>query len=379
MKQAGMHCHDRDRPRRRSSARLPGAACVRSSALGRDRPDRGQRRGGGVGRVRVRRRRGGRRGARDRRRGVRPTAARRRPVTDPLALAADARRGFWYGAGGIASLALSGVDTALWDLAGRRSRRADSSTSRRKAPRPIPCQRRRHVGHARSRRPAEQSADYVARGFTATKGGWGHPEAEFGLDADRDVEIVRRVREAVGPTIGVAVDVSGRAGWTVSHAIEMARDWRVRASCGSRMRFTTRTTKGCAGSEAAPMAIATGEREWTPSGYGVSSSRMGVDIVLVDPGRSEGITGMRDCRGARGQPRRPLRSALVDERDQHGRVAPGARGVGERRPARAKARSVAASGRARRHAHRATDGGSGARSPGLGITSTSRSSRRYAI
>ena len=44
---------------------------------------------------------------------------------------------------------------------------------------------------------------------------------------------------------------------------------------------------------AAPMPIATGEREWTPSGYRRLVESEGVDIVLVDPGRSEGITGMR--------------------------------------------------------------------------------------
>ena len=203
-------------------------------------------------------------------------------------------RGFWYGAGGIASLALSGVDTALWDLAGRRAG--------------VPIHQL--LGgklHDRFRasaavmwdtrdldRPAEQSADYVARGFTATKGGWGHPEAEFGLDADRDVEIVRRVREAVGPSIGVAVDVSGRAGWSVSHAVEMARRlgeyelmWLEDALHHEDYEGLRRLRA------AAPMAIATGEREWTPSGYRRLVESEGVDIVLVDPGRSEGITGMR--------------------------------------------------------------------------------------
>jgi L-alanine-DL-glutamate epimerase-like enolase superfamily enzyme len=142
--------------------------------------------------------------------------------------------------------------------------------------------------------PARQSADYVARGFTATKGGWGHPEREFGLDADRDVEIVRLVREAVGPSIDVAVDISARANWSPSHAIAIARRlgdyglaWLEDALHHEDYSGLRRLRA------AAPMAIATGEREWTQAGYARLVESDGVDIVLVDPGRVEGITGMR--------------------------------------------------------------------------------------
>jgi L-alanine-DL-glutamate epimerase-like enolase superfamily enzyme len=140
-------------------------------------------------------------------------------------------------------------------------------------------------------RPAQQTADYAARGFTCTKGGWGHPDREFGLDANRDVEVVRRVREAVGDTIDVAVDVSGRAGWTVAHAISIAarlgefelawlEDALHHEDYAGLRRLRSR----------APMAIATGEREWTAAGYARLVESEGVDIVLVDPGRAGGIT-----------------------------------------------------------------------------------------
>jgi L-alanine-DL-glutamate epimerase-like enolase superfamily enzyme len=202
-------------------------------------------------------------------------------------------RGFWYGHGGIATLALSGVDMALWDLAGRRSglpvyellggRVAD----RLRASAAVMWDTRDPDA------PARQSADYVARGFTATKGGWGHPDREFGLDADWDVEIVRRVRDAVGPDIDIAVDVSGRAGWSVEHAIEMAQRL---AGAGLMWLEDALHHEDYDGlrrlREAAPMPIATGEREWTPSGYRRLIDSGGVDVVLVDPGRVEGITGM---------------------------------------------------------------------------------------
>jgi L-alanine-DL-glutamate epimerase-like enolase superfamily enzyme len=134
----------------------------------------------------------------------------------------------------------------------------------------------------------------VARGFAWTKGGWGHPEFEFGMNATRDVEVVRRVREAVGPAVEVAVDVSGRAAWSPAYAVDMARrlgpyrlawleDALDHEDYGGLQRLRA----------AAPMPIATGEREWTLTGYRRLVASDGVDIVLVDPGRAEGITGMR--------------------------------------------------------------------------------------
>lgn len=202
-------------------------------------------------------------------------------------------RGFWYGHGGIATLALSGVDMALWDLAGRRAAApvyellGGKATDRVRASAAVMWDTRDLDA------PARQSAEYAARGFTATKGGWGHPDREFGLDADHDAEIVRRVREAVGPDVDIAVDVSGRANWSVEHAIEMAQrfaradlmwleDALHHENYGGLRRLR----------EAAPMPIATGEREWTPSGYRRLVDSGAVDIVLVDPGRVEGITGM---------------------------------------------------------------------------------------
>ncbi len=202
-------------------------------------------------------------------------------------------RGFWYGHGGIATLALSGVDMALWDLAGRRAGMpvhqllGGKVTDRVRASASVMWDTRDLDA------PARQAADYAARGFTATKGGWGHPEREFGLDADRDVEIVRRVRAAVGPGVDIAVDVSGRAGWSVAHASEMAQRF---AEPGLMWLEDALHHEDYAGlrrlREAAPMPIATGEREWTPSGYRRLIDSGGVDIVLVDPGRVEGITGM---------------------------------------------------------------------------------------
>src|SRR5207248_6487109 len=116
------------------------------------------------------------------------------------------RGSYYYGRRGAALQAISGIDIACWDLmgkatglpvykllgAGYRDRvRAYASTLFRPTPEAM-------AGAAR---------DYVARGFTAIKFGWG----VFGQDPRRDVELVAAAREAVGEDVELMVD----AGWLV--------------------------------------------------------------------------------------------------------------------------------------------------------------------
>src|SRR5260370_42565759 len=99
---------------------------------------------------------------------------------------------------------MSGVDIALWDIAGRAfgqpihkllgakyhdSVRAYASTLFRPTPDSM----------------KEAVASYLERGFRAIKFGWG----VFGLDLKLDVELVRAARQEAGPDVDLLVD----AGW----------------------------------------------------------------------------------------------------------------------------------------------------------------------
>lgn len=214
---------------------------------------------------------------------------------------------FWHGYGGIVSFAISALDTAIWDLAGKL---AD-----------LPVHRL--LGgklHERVRACAsvilntldldalrEEFQDYRQRGFTAVKGGWGQvPEAGFGTDPARDLSVARALRDAVGDDVSLALDVSARAAWTASYAVWMARrleecnlGWLEDALHHEdhdgyrRLRASVATP------------IATGERCWTLDDYRRLVRCGGVDIILVDPGRVEGISGMaaivQDAAGERVQ------------------------------------------------------------------------------
>jgi L-alanine-DL-glutamate epimerase-like enolase superfamily enzyme len=120
-----------------------------------------------------------------------------------------------YGRGGIAMMAMSVLDIALWDAVGKRAG--------------LPLHRL--WGHFRSQIPAYGSGcwrgsggdgmiakalHYVAHGYKAIKMQVAHVH-----DLKTDLDNVRRMREAVGPDIAIMIDVN--MGWTADVAIQMGR------------------------------------------------------------------------------------------------------------------------------------------------------------
>ena len=120
-----------------------------------------------------------------------------------------------YGRGGIATMAMSALDIALWDAVGKRAN--------------LPLHRL--WGHVRAQIPAYGSGcfrgaggdgmiakalHYKALGYKAIKMQVAH-SASLATDLDN----VRRMREAVGPGIDIMIDVN--MGWTADVAIQMGR------------------------------------------------------------------------------------------------------------------------------------------------------------
>jgi len=112
----------------------------------------------------------------------------------------------WGHAGGVVVEAISGVDTALWDLAGKRAG--------------MPVWQLLH-GAGRARVPVYASSVYIAspgemvaealeqveRGFGAIKIKIGRPEEEGGVRAD--LRALAAIREAVGEEVELLVDANG--------------------------------------------------------------------------------------------------------------------------------------------------------------------------
>jgi L-alanine-DL-glutamate epimerase-like enolase superfamily enzyme len=133
-------------------------------------------------------------------------------------------------------------------------------------------------------------------GYPIVKGGWGtRPESVFGTDAKRDITLARRIREAIGEDKHLVLDVLGaRVRWDVHTAIERIRALEevrllwieeplppqdYKAHVFLRSQTSTR--------------IGTGEQEWNLDGYRRLLETGGVDVVQMDPGRCQGITGCR--------------------------------------------------------------------------------------
>jgi L-alanine-DL-glutamate epimerase-like enolase superfamily enzyme len=122
------------------------------------------------------------------------------------------------GRGGIATMAQSVLDMALWDALGKRAK--------------LPLHRL--WGHCRAQLPAYGSGcfrgsggdgmiakalHYKERGYKAIK----MQVAHVG-DLATDLDNVRRMREALGPDIAIMIDVN--MGWTADVAIQMGRKFQ---------------------------------------------------------------------------------------------------------------------------------------------------------
>jgi len=128
----------------------------------------------------------------------------------------------YFGRQGAGMQMISGVDIALWDIAGKAFQVPIAKL--------LGAQYRTRVKAYASTlfrpTPAEMKAavdGYLRQGFQAIKFGWG----AFGQNLQRDVALVRAAREAAGPAVALMVD----AGWYGTSAGDPYRarslpDWR---------------------------------------------------------------------------------------------------------------------------------------------------------
>jgi L-alanine-DL-glutamate epimerase-like enolase superfamily enzyme len=202
---------------------------------------------------------------------------------------------YWTGNGGIVTFAISAIDMALWDLAGR--------LAGLPVHRLLGGKRRDRVCAASSiifdtgnlAGLGQQFAELRARGYGVLKGGWGHDlSIAFGRDPKRDVAIVRTMREAVGEDAEIIVDVVAGSGWTASHAITMARAfepyrlyWLEDALPEGDIEGWKRLRAGTA------TPLCTGEKGWTVPHFRGLVESGALDIIMMDPGRAEGVTGSK--------------------------------------------------------------------------------------
>ncbi len=192
----------------------------------------------------------------------------------------------WYGRSGVALHAISGIDTALWDIVGKARGKSVSATWGRKRDR---VRAYASVLFPDTRNDAAAlTGQVLEKGVTAIKYGWG----PFGRDRQLDLELMSAIRETAGDEIEIMVD-AGRV-WDAATAIDRGRE------LFERFNITWLEEplhdEDIAGYKALAAAfdgrIAAGEAEDTLSAFETLMD-CGVRVVQPDVGRAGGLTVCR--------------------------------------------------------------------------------------
>ncbi len=206
-------------------------------------------------------------------------------------------RAFWYGTEGIAALAISAIDMALWDLKGKLLDQPVVSLLGGQVQDRVAAMASFILDMEDVTWTVDEFRLFQDQGYRILKAGWGmRPEVQFGMERDRDLHMVESIRSAIGFDQDLIVDVPGhRRFWDLPTAIVRFRDlepYRLRwieqplpphdLDAHARLRGQVTTP------------IGTGEDEWNVESYKRLIDSGGVDVVQVDPGRCLGISGCRN-------------------------------------------------------------------------------------
>lgn len=205
-------------------------------------------------------------------------------------------RAWWYGyRGGIASYAISAIDIALWDIKGKALGKSVLELLGGPVHEKLPAIASSHAHYSSIPAMAEEAIEWLSTGLHGMKVGFGkRGDARLGYEHDRDVEYVRSMREAIGPEKQLMIDCGINVKWDVATAVKRVQafdeyniDW-IEEPLGAwdpNGYETLRSKTKC--------LIAYGEREWNVQGFEEVLATGSCDVVGVDPGRAEGITGFK--------------------------------------------------------------------------------------
>ncbi len=198
-----------------------------------------------------------------------------------------------HGRKGQTMMALSKVDLALWDLKGKLLG-APVYQLLGGPTRPTIRAYASMLGYSVDpERAAQRAAEMVAQGYTATKWFVRNGPAEGQAGIRRNLELMRAIRQAVGPDAEIMFDAW--SSWDVPYTRRMAelaaeyRPWwfeePVLADRIAEYAELRRTARG--------VAIAGGEHEYTRWGIRQLLEAGAVDILQADPTWAGGLTEMK--------------------------------------------------------------------------------------
>jgi L-alanine-DL-glutamate epimerase-like enolase superfamily enzyme len=220
----------------------------------------------------------------------------RNPVHTEAIWRAIKDRMWWYGySGGLASFALSALDIALWDIKGKVLGVSACELLGGPVRDRVPAIASSHAHFDSIPQMVEEALSWVETGLQGVKVGFGkRGNAHLGYEHERDVEYVSAMRAALGPARMLMIDLGIAIKWDISTAVRRMQafddflvDW-VEEPLGAWNPLGYAELKAKTRSK-----IAYGEREWNVDGYERILQTGTCDVVGVDPGRAEGITGFK--------------------------------------------------------------------------------------
>lgn len=201
------------------------------------------------------------------------------------------RKTMAFGRKGIAMAAISAVDIALWDILGKSTRQPVFRLlgGRTKARIPVYASRL-YSGPLEAL--AEEAKRYKDEGYKAVKlrFGWGPMDGAAGMQ--RNLELVRTVRQSVGDEVDVMADAY--MGWTLDYAKRMLPLLEPFHLRWLEEPVIPDDTGGYAELKAAGrIPIAGGEHEFTLYGFRELLDARAIDYIQFDTNRVGGISQAR--------------------------------------------------------------------------------------
>lgn len=196
-----------------------------------------------------------------------------------------------FGRAGIGMVAISAVDIALWDLMGKASGQPVYRLLGGRTKTKIPVYASKLYSQPLDQLAAEAQA-YKDQGYKAMKlrFGWGPVDGAAGME--RNLELVRTVRQVIGYEIDLMCDAY--MGWTLDYArrmVPLLEPFRLR---WLEEPVIPDDVHGYAALKAmGRLPIAGGEHEFTLYGFRVLLEAKAVDYIQFDTNRVGGLTQAR--------------------------------------------------------------------------------------
>jgi L-alanine-DL-glutamate epimerase-like enolase superfamily enzyme len=206
------------------------------------------------------------------------------------------RHVFWYGEGGIASMAISGIDMALWDIRGKVAGKPLYELFGGLKQDRLLANASAHVNKKGEAACVAEVVGYFEAGFRSCKLGFAKKgESNIGGDPDTDVGFIKALRGALGDAAEILVDIGNGVRWDVDTSISVGKRMQeYRIGWYEEPLYPTDDDGYRQMRAETTLVLASGEREFTEAGYRRQMEFIqAIDVYGVDPARVEGITGFR--------------------------------------------------------------------------------------